>query len=101
MPADHFYEWNHNREKNIFRSFGVEPLFLADFCDIRENEERFVILTTGANDSMRPVHDRMPVILERDEIEAWIFSDRDAGEILHRVPRELRRETPYEQMSLF
>lgn len=33
---------------------------------------RIVILTTAVNDSMKPVHDRMHLLLEQDEIEKWL-----------------------------
>lgn len=35
----------------------------------------FAILTTAANDAMKPVHDRMPVMLSREGVAAWL----DAG----------------------
>lgn len=30
------------------------------------------IITTEANDSLRPIHHRMPVILERDAVNQWL-----------------------------
>ena len=30
------------------------------------------IITTDANDSLRPIHHRMPVILERDAVDQWL-----------------------------
>jgi putative SOS response-associated peptidase YedK len=30
------------------------------------------IITTSANELMQPIHDRMPVILEKEEVAAWI-----------------------------
>ena len=30
------------------------------------------IITTNANDSLRPIHHRMPVILERDAVDQWL-----------------------------
>ncbi len=46
IPADHFYEWNASKEKYTFRRKDRNPLFLAGFFDVMQNEERFVILTT-------------------------------------------------------
>ena len=37
-----------------------------------------MILTTVANDSVRNIHDRMPVILTRDRGEEWIFETNTA-----------------------
>lgn len=43
-------------------------LYIVGFCDWFENERRFVILITAANESMRKVHDRMPLILEKEQL---------------------------------
>ena len=32
------------------------------------------IITTDANDSLRPIHHRMPVILEKDAVALWLDS---------------------------
>jgi putative SOS response-associated peptidase YedK len=38
------------------------------------NLETFTIITTGPNDLVRPIHDRMPVILRRENEEQWLYS---------------------------
>lgn len=60
IPAAGFYEWSRQKEKNTFYRKDGKPLYLAGFYDRFDKEDRFVILTTVANASMRPVHDRMP-----------------------------------------
>ncbi|NLB45196.1 MAG: SOS response-associated peptidase [Clostridiaceae bacterium] len=47
--------------------------------------DRFVILTTAANESVRPVHDRMPVIVPRDQLRAYL-QDEAAARILLASP---------------
>lgn len=101
IPARGFYEWNAEKEKFSFRSRTHDPLFLAGCYNWFEDQERFVILTTGANASMRPVHDRMPLILKPGEVEMWLMRDRAVGEILGEEPEELECSTEYEQMKLF
>lgn len=101
IPASHFYEWNQRKEKNIFESQDGEILYLAGIFDIIENEERFVILTTEANASMKPVHDRMPLILRQDKIEDWLRDEKAAESMLCQIPKELKRQADYEQMTLF
>ena len=100
IPASGFYEWNRLKEKNVFSRYDAPVLYMAGFCDWFENERRFVILTTDANESMRKVHDRMPLILEKEQLEDW-FDDRKLEELLHQIPVLLKRETEYEQQSLF
>lgn len=101
IPASWFYEWNPRKEKNTFCRNDMPILFMAGFCRQYKDGERFVILTTAANDSMKPVHDRMPLILERQEIEEWMFRDAKTESFLHKIPCLLERKTEYEQLSLF
>lgn len=101
VPATWFYEWNSKKEKNTFRRRNTPLLFMAGFCKRYEDGEHFVILTTAANASMEPVHDRMPLILERREITEWVLDDTKMEKILHKSPCLLERETDYEQMSLW
>lgn len=101
IPAAWFYEWSRKKEKNIFYVKTQPVLFMAGLYNRYQDEERFVILTTEANDSMRPVHDRMPLILEADEIIPWIFDQSKAEDFLHKTPGLLERRTEYEQFSLF
>lgn len=101
IPAAWFYEWNSRKEKNIFCRNDMPILFMAGFYRSYEDGERFVILTTAANASMEPVHDRMPLILEQQEVAEWIFGDTKMEGILHKIPCLLERKTEYEQLSLF
>lgn len=100
IPASGFYEWNSLRERNIFTRSDETVLYMAGFCDWFENERRFVILTTAANDSMIKVHDRMPLIIEKEQFTDWFDNDR-MGAILHQKPVMLKRQAEYEQQSLF
>ena len=101
IPATWFYEWNKKKEKNTFRREDRQVLLMAGIYSRYQGEDRFVILTTAANASMQPVHDRMPLILEKDEIEPWIFDEKGYKDILTKTPCLLDRASEYEQLSLF
>ena len=101
IPASWFYEWNPRKEKNTFCRDDRSVLFMAGIGRRYEDGEHFVILTTAANASMEPVHDRMPLILERQEITEWMLDDTKTEGILHKVPCLLERKTDYEQLRLF
>lgn len=101
VPATWFYEWNKNKEKNIFYRKEQPVLYMAGLYNRYQDEDRFVILTTAANDSMKPVHDRMPLVLERDEIHKWLDEGGMAKVFLRKVPVLLERKTDFEQMRLF
>ena len=76
-------------------------LYMAGLYNRYQDEDRFVILTTAANESMKPIHDRMPLLLERDEIDKWLFEDGLTQRFLQKTPALLERRTDFEQMSLF
>ena len=67
----------------------------------RENGPHFIILTMAANDSVRPVHERMPLILEEEEIRPWIWEDSKVSSFLNKFSPLLERRQDYEQMILF
>lgn len=100
IPASGFYEWNRNKEKSTFTGENSRILFMAGFYDCFSDENRFVILTTAANESMIEVHERMPLIIEKKQLEQW-FDDERMEELLYKVPPLLCRTTEYEQLYLF
>lgn len=101
IPATWFYEWNRNKEKNIFYRKEQPVLFMAGIYNRYQGEDRFVILTTEANASMEPVHNRMPLILEPEEITTWIFEKEETEQLLHKTPCLLERRSEFEQLTLF
>lgn len=101
IPAGHFYEWDAKKNKVVFYRQSRNPLYFAGCYNCFENEDHFVIITTKANSSMEKVHDRMPLILERDELEAWLLDEVFAEKILKKVPEQLQQFREYEQQSLF
>ena len=100
IPASRFYEWNKNRDRITFLREDREVLFMAGFYSRFEDGDHYVILTTGANASMAPTHDRMPLILEKDAVEDWVFNGSRLKEYLIKEPAPLAKEAEYEQISL-
>lgn len=102
IPASGFYEWNREKEKFTFFLPEKRPMYFAGVYRRFQNEEedRYVILTTGANASMEPVHSRMPLILGREDAKLWLKDEGAAGRLLAKEPEALRREAGYEQMRL-
>lgn len=101
VPAAWFYEWNANKEKNIFYKESSPILFMAGCFNRYADGDHFVILTTKANASMEPVHDRMPLILDQDDITEWIFNFQKIEQFLSKEPCLLNRRSEYEQLSIF
>ena len=101
VPVSWFYEWNKNKEKFTFTKEGSRILFLAGFYGRYEDGDHFVILTTQANASMAPLHSRMPLVLEREQVREWILDSAKTKELLGQEPPRLARDCEYEQQTLF
>ena len=101
IPARGFYEWNKSKEKFTFERKETPVLFMAGCYNQYEGQERFVILTTEANPSVAPVHNRMPLILEPEELKDWVLDDQATESLLHKTPVLLEQRAEYEQMRLF
>lgn len=98
VPASGFYEWNRSREKFIFTNPGGGGLLFAGCFQAGEPQDEFTILTTAAGPFMRPVHDRMPLVLEPQQAKAWLTDRKRAEELLRGPFPELERRTDYEQL---
>lgn len=92
--ADWFYERDKNKN-NVSFYRDNEILFLAGFFQ----KDQFVILTTSPNEIMKPIHPRMPVLLQEDELQDW-FSDSYLS-YLQREQEDLLVYREMEQLVLF
>ena len=79
VPANGFYEWkktNRHKQPFYFRLEDADLLAFAGLWDHWEHEDEIIesctIITTAANEIMKPVHDRMPVILAPDNYDTWL-----------------------------
>ena len=81
VPADAFYEWQKlpggvKQPYAISRADG-QPLTFAGLWEgwrgrAGEVLRSFVIIVAAANGQMKPIHDRMPVIVEPDDWPLWL-----------------------------
>ncbi len=89
IPSTGFYEWNSQKKKYLFNLEGTSMLYMAGLYSYYRDELRFVVLTTDANESMQEIHNRMPLIIPKDEIETWIMDDQLTNDLLHRIPPQV------------
>jgi putative SOS response-associated peptidase YedK len=89
IPADGFFEWTGAKGKRMpvwFRPPDRELLFFAGLYESWRDPETaawtktFTIITTGPNDLVAPVHDRMPAVLAPDDLERWMSPQSDLDE---------------------
>ena len=101
VPATGFYEWQRQAESKAkiphYIHLPDRDLFaFAGICrTTKEGETEVVILTINPNALMKPIHNRMPVILPKDAESRWL-SGADYNEVC-----ELLRPYPTEQMSAY
>jgi putative SOS response-associated peptidase YedK len=91
IVADGFYEWKKEGKSKIplyfylksGRPFGFAGLYETWTSPDKKEINTCAIITTDANELIKPVHDRMPVILPRDKEQVWLASDvADASVLL-------------------
>lgn len=106
VPANGFYEWKDfgNGKKIPFfvrvldqDIFGLAGIYETHRSDTGETLHSFALLTTAANALMQPVHDRMPVILRKDDYNVWLNPIHSRPEMLNALMQ------PYasDQMSVY
>lgn len=86
VPADAFYEWDRNAKPRQPYAIGPavdgEMLALAGiWSPIHGERPSAAIMTTTPNELLVSVHDRMPVILDRDALEVWLDPHADLGHV--------------------
>ncbi len=80
VPANGFYEWRDvgGKKKPLYvKPAGNGVMIFAGLWDLwktpdGDTVESFTILTTGANELIKPLHDRMPVILDPENSGLWL-----------------------------
>ncbi len=87
IPADGFYEWqqtNDSKQPYFIRARDENPLAFAGLWERWQRGQQVIesctIITTSANESLVPIHHRMPVILPEDTYDLWLDpSAQDPG----------------------
>jgi putative SOS response-associated peptidase YedK len=102
VPADGFYEWKkEDKDKTPYYIYlkNRTPFTFAGIWDEWKDAEgkslrTFSIITTWANDLMKPIHERMPVILKQEEEKEWLSVNNP------QVLLQLLRQYPSAEMEL-
>jgi putative SOS response-associated peptidase YedK len=100
VPACGFYEWQkHPAGKQPYYITSADGTLLA-FAGLWDDWKKtdgerlttFTVLTCAPNELMRPLHDRMPVILRHEDYRTWLEAED---------PRELLAPCPDEMLECF
>jgi putative SOS response-associated peptidase YedK len=105
VVADGFYEWQKTGATRlpIFirlkggRGFGFAGLYENWVSADGKNIRTCTIITTEPNEITRPIHNRMPVIIPRDQEDRWLDTNlEDSAPLL-----DLLRPYPAEEMETY
>jgi putative SOS response-associated peptidase YedK len=105
VPADGFYEWQRLgrvRQPYLIRREDRVPLAFAGLWSVWPDPisgewlRSCSVITTEANDAIAELHDRMPVILDADDIATWL----DPGRPDRATLRAMLRPAPSDGLEL-
>jgi len=105
--ADSFYEWKRERIRRPFRFFVQDQRFtpLAGIYKTKENPngsktKHLVILTCSPNETVAPIHHRMPVILSQSAMDIWLNPNTELAQLQSiMVPYPAKQTKCYEVTS--
>lgn len=91
VPVTGFYEWSGEKgnktpyniwlgKNTLFAFAGVYEIW--ESLDKKSKVESVAFATTSANDVMKPIHSRMPVILQPDDEDVWLHPDAEQENLL-------------------
>ena len=89
VPTTGFYEWDKTKEKFLFQYPNSTVVYLAGLWGEFDGKRRYTILTTEPNQAVAAVHNRMPVLLAKDQVRFWLMDTLAALSMLHQVPPDL------------
>jgi putative SOS response-associated peptidase YedK len=91
IPAESYIEWEHiatpNGKTRTGDKFSIHPIeepvtWLCGLYRIEDGLPVFTVLTREPSESVRHIHDRMPLILPESLIDAWVDPGRRAEDLL-------------------
>lgn len=83
VPATAFYEWQPGTTKNVRPKpfafapvagglWGIGALWEPTAGPDGQRDGSVILMTVPANERVAPVHDRMPLLIAREHLDAWL-----------------------------
>ena len=91
IPASWYYEWEHlignNGQKKVGDKYMIQPsgssmTWLAGLYRLEDGLPAFTVLTKEPTEELRRIHDRMPLVLPKEKIDAWIDPQSKQNDII-------------------
>lgn len=109
IPIDGFFEWKDiygtgkNKQPYAIAMKSGAPFTLAGIWETWRNPvtgediRSFCVITCPANEMVAIIHDRMPVILHRQNYERWLSPEPDPSDLMKPFPAELMTMWPIDR----
>lgn len=101
VPASYFFEWQpvegqKKKDKKLIRVDGLPVFSMAGVCERYKDDDgnsylTYAILTTDANEQMKPIHDRMPVILNPEDEKEYLNLEAEVA-VVQKLLRPTEKE---------
>lgn len=98
VPSSWYFEWEHYTNPMgkpcVGEKFSIQPkgstvTWLCGLYRIEDGLPRFVILTTAPVPELEKIHDRMPLMLPKEQTDAWIDPTVNPSDLLPYAVREV------------
>lgn len=92
IPVTHYFEWftldKKTKIPHLFKTADGDIFSFAGLFDIWKDGEgkelkTYTIITTSPNSISKPIHNRMPVILDKQEEDIWLNKDSDEKTLIN------------------
>lgn len=103
VPATGFYEWKKSGGARVPYYFQLPEEQYFSFASLysvwinKGGKEiySYTIITTSANNVMQPIHDRMPVILQKEDEQRWLEKTEDGKMMLPTIVQQTTKTALY------
>lgn len=94
-PTNGFFEWTVDKQKVYFKyPNSTQTVYIAGFYAYFDGQPRSILLTTAPNASVAPVHNRMPLLLQKRQISSWLKDSSWAQAFLRQAMPPLQAQGP-------
>lgn len=91
IPAEGFYEWNAEKEKFLFTG-NSHLIYLGGFYHKdKDGQENFIIMTKSPVEPVADIHNRMPVIIPKENTNNWLYNTENAIHLMNENLVDLKR----------
>ncbi|MBX3096727.1 MAG: SOS response-associated peptidase [Fimbriimonadaceae bacterium] len=103
IPTSGFFEWTgpDNARQPYFITFTESPMAFAGLWETWERAEgyleTFTILTTHPNEKIAALHDRMPVVIRKEDFGSWLNPQVPAEPLFEPIPNMLIEYWPVDK----